>query len=240
MIYVTADLHGDPDRLREAAAKRLKRQDTLIVLGDFGFLWRGDKAEQKLLKWLGKRPYTLLFLDGAHENYDLLREYAVESYAGGRARRISGRLYHLLRGEVYTIEGKKLLCFGGGESEDRLDREEGETWWRSELPTADELDNCMARLAENGGRVDYILTHTPPYRLRRFLLGESAETNRLETFLDQVADQADYGCWYFGRYHLDRAISPKAVAVYRKIVPLWTEPKKRLFRKGDGQAQAVL
>ena len=67
MIYVTADLHGDPDRLREAAAKRLKRQDTLIVLGDFGFLWRGDKAEQKLLKWLGKRPYTLLFLDGGGE-----------------------------------------------------------------------------------------------------------------------------------------------------------------------------
>ena len=80
----------------------------------------------------------------------------------------------------------------------------------------------------------------PPYRLRRFLLGESAETNRLETFLDEVADQADYGCWYFGRYHLDRAVSPKAVAVYRKIVPLWTEPKKRLFRRGDGQAQAVL
>ena len=56
MIYVTADLHGDADRLKEAAVKRLKRQDTLIVLGDFGFLWRGDKEEQKLLKWLGKRP----------------------------------------------------------------------------------------------------------------------------------------------------------------------------------------
>ncbi|WP_243166019.1 metallophosphoesterase family protein [Anaerofilum hominis] len=234
LIYVTADLHGDADRLKEAAVKRLKRQDTLIVLGDFGFLWRGDKEEQKLLKWLGKRPYTLLFLDGAHENYDLLRDYPAEPYAGGRARHISGRLYHLLRGEVYTIENKKLLCFGGGESEDRLDREEGETWWRSELPAADELDNCREKLGENGGRVDYILTHTPPYRLRRFLLGEAAETNRLETFLDEVADQMEYRCWYFGRYHLDRAVSSRAVAVYRKVLPLWAEPQKKLFRR-DGR-----
>ncbi|MFR1808666.1 MAG: calcineurin-like phosphoesterase, partial [Pygmaiobacter massiliensis] len=71
MIYVTADLHGDVDRLRSLPVK-LGRKDTLIVLGDFGFLWDGSKAEKKMLKWLGKRRYQLLFLDGAHENYDLL------------------------------------------------------------------------------------------------------------------------------------------------------------------------
>ena len=68
MVYLTADLHGDLDRLREAE-KKLRRKDTLIVLGDFGFLWSGDKAERKLLRRLGKRKYTLLFLDGAHENF---------------------------------------------------------------------------------------------------------------------------------------------------------------------------
>ena len=61
MVYLTADLHGDLDRLREAE-KKLRRKDTLIVLGDFGFLWSGDKAERKLLRRLGKRKYTLLFL----------------------------------------------------------------------------------------------------------------------------------------------------------------------------------
>ena len=71
----------------------------------------------------------------------------------------------------------------------------------------------------------------PPAAL---LLGEAAETNRLETFLDEVADQAEYQCWYFGRYHLDRAVSSRAVAVYRKVLPLWTEPKKKLFRR-DGR-----
>ena len=232
MVYLTADLHGDLDRLREAE-KKLRRKDTLIVLGDFGFLWSGDKAERKLLRRLGKRKYTLLFLDGAHENFDLLEEYPIVEYQGGRARQLGERLYQLMRGECYTIGGHSILCMGGGESEDMLDREEGHTWWRQELPSEEEMDHCRETLAARRGKVDYILTHTPPYRLRRFLIGEEAETNRLETFLDEIAQSADYCCWYFGRCHIDRAIGAKATAVYRKVVPMWEEPKKSIFRRGE-------
>ena len=82
------------------------------------------------------------------------------------------------------------------------------------------MDHCRETLAARGGKVDYILTHTPPYRLRRFLIGEEAETNRLETFLDEIAQSADYRCWYFGRCHIDRAIGAKATAVYRKVIPI--------------------
>ena len=39
MIYVTGDIHGEVERFSEKEIKRLKKQDTLIVLGDFGFLW---------------------------------------------------------------------------------------------------------------------------------------------------------------------------------------------------------
>lgn len=236
MVYVTADLHGDLDRLREAE-KKLRRKDTLIVLGDFGFLWSGDKAERKLLHRLGKRRYTLLFLDGVHENFDLLEEFPIVEYQGGRARQLGDRLYQLLRGECYTIGGHSMLCMGGGESEDLIDREEGRTWWRQELPSEEEMQHCRDTLSAHGGRVDYILTHTPPYRLRRFLIGEEAETNRLETFLDEIAQNAYYRCWYFGRFHMDRAIGAKAAAVYRKVLPMWEEPKKKIFRrKKDLQA----
>ena len=55
MIYVTADLHGDATRLRTKEIRRLKKGDTLIVLGDFGFLWQGTPKEKKLLKKLGKK-----------------------------------------------------------------------------------------------------------------------------------------------------------------------------------------
>ena len=117
MIYLTADLHGDPDRLR-AARRKLRRRDTLIVLGDFGFVWTGDKSEQKRLRRIAKGRGTVLFLDGAHENFDLLEEYPLVDFAGGRARKLGERLFYLERGACYTIEGRSLLCMGGGESEE--------------------------------------------------------------------------------------------------------------------------
>ena len=118
MIYVTGDIHGEVERFSEKEIKRLKKQDTLIVLGDFGFLWSGDKAEQKKLKWLQKRRYRLLFIDGCHENFDLLKEYPEVDYMGGRARHIGGNLYYIERGSILEIEGKKVLFFGVGESWD--------------------------------------------------------------------------------------------------------------------------
>ena len=50
MIYVTADLHGDATRLHTKEIRRLKKGDTLIVLGDFGFLWQGTPKEKKLFE----------------------------------------------------------------------------------------------------------------------------------------------------------------------------------------------
>ena len=122
---MTGDIHGEVERFSEKEIKRLKKQDTLIVLGDFGFLWSGDKAEQKKLKWLQKHRYQLLFIDGCHENFDLLKEYPEVDYMGGRARHIGGNLYYIERGSILEIEGKKLLCFGGAESWDKEDRDEG-------------------------------------------------------------------------------------------------------------------
>ena len=231
MIYLTADLHGDPDRLR-AARRKLRRRDTLIVLGDFGFVWTGDKSEQKRLRRIAKGRGTVLFLDGAHENFDLLEEYPLVDFAGGRARKLGERLFYLERGACYTIEGRNLLCMGGGESEDPADREEGVSWWPQELPDEADFARCRESLAAHFGKVDYILTHTPPLRLRRFLLpGDREQDNRLEIFLDTLADSADYRCWYFGQLHLDRAVGPRAVAVYRRVLPLWVPPKKKLFHR---------
>ena len=165
MIYVTGDIHGDLARFEEKALKKLKKRDTLIVLGDFGFLWNGDKAEQKNLKWLEKRRYRILFIDGCHENFDLLREYPVQEFEGGRARHIGGGVYYILRGSILELEGKKLLCFGGAESWDKEDRDEGVNWWRAEMPTTDELEWCAENLNRAGRRVDYILTHDAPLQI---------------------------------------------------------------------------
>lgn len=84
MVYLTGDTHGDLDRFKHGKLRWLGKRDTVVVLGDFGFVWDGSKEEQKKLDWLRKRPYTLLFLDGSHENYDLLKQYPTEERFGGK------------------------------------------------------------------------------------------------------------------------------------------------------------
>lgn len=64
MVYVTGDTHGDFSRFTSPAARRLRRGDTLIVLGDFGFLWDGSRKEKKVLKKMSRLKYSVLFLDG--------------------------------------------------------------------------------------------------------------------------------------------------------------------------------
>ena len=107
MVYLTGDTHGELDRFKHGRLRWLGKRDIVVVLGDFGFVWDGSKEEQKKLDWLRKRPYTLLFLDGAHENYDLLAQYPVEERFGGRVQALGGNVYHVCRGSVLELEGKK-------------------------------------------------------------------------------------------------------------------------------------
>ena len=58
MVYITGDMHGDIKRFDSPAIKKLKKGDTLIVCGDFGFVWDNSKAEQKILKSFSKRKYN--------------------------------------------------------------------------------------------------------------------------------------------------------------------------------------
>ena len=58
-VYLTGDTHGELDRFeRRGAAPGPARAIYVVVLGDFGFVWDGSKAEQKNLDWLRRRPYT--------------------------------------------------------------------------------------------------------------------------------------------------------------------------------------
>ncbi len=220
MVYVTGDIHADIERLKSRAVKRLKRNDTLIVCGDFGFVWDGSKTEQKLLKWLGKRRYHLLFVEGTHDNLDLLAQYPEVDYCGGRARQISGRCHQLLRGEVYTIEENRVFAFGGGESADMDTRVQGESWWAQELPSEQELEHAREQLQAHGNEVDYIVTHQPSNIVTSFLDMDNNHTNQLASFLDEVSQQVRYQHWFFGYCHIDKIIPPKYHALYQEVVPM--------------------
>ena len=109
MLYVTGDTHGDYERFTSSALKKLKKGDTLFICGDFGFIWDGSKNEEKMLKKIGKLKYNVCFIDGTHENFELLRSYEVSEFKGGKVHHITGNLYHLMRGQTYDFDGVSSL-----------------------------------------------------------------------------------------------------------------------------------
>ena len=84
MIYVTGDMHGEEERLYSRSMKKLSEGDTLIVCGDFGFVWDGSAKEKKILEYLGSRKYNVCFIDGTHENFDLLEKCRMTVWNGGK------------------------------------------------------------------------------------------------------------------------------------------------------------
>ena len=204
MIYVTGDMHGDPERLSDPALRRLKKGDILLVCGDFGFVWDGSAAEQKLLRRISRQKYTMAFLDGRHENYDLLAAYPTETWHGGQAQILNERLVHLMRGEIYELEGRTFFTFGGGESTDKDMRLESGNWWRNEEPTPMEMAEGAKRLDEAGLHVDYIITHEPPSLVKSAILrrrGDADRVNKLNGYLEEIGRSCDFGHWYFGSLH---------------------------------------
>ena len=145
MIYITGDMHGEFSRFKNKKIKKLKENDTLIICGDFGFIWDGSRHENSVLNKIGNMPFNVAFIDGCHENFELLSEYEVIDWNGGKAQLISGNLVHLMRGQIYTIEGKKILAFGGGHSQD-YDYRKMHNWWIQEQPTHEEIIESINNL----------------------------------------------------------------------------------------------
>lgn len=85
MIYITGDMHGEFSRFKNKKIKKLKENDTLIICGDFGFIWDGSRHENSVLNKIGNMPFNVAFIDGCHENFELLSEYEVIDWNGGKS-----------------------------------------------------------------------------------------------------------------------------------------------------------
>lgn len=218
MVYVTGDMHGDPQRLKDPALHSLRRGDTLLVCGDFGFIWDGSSAEEKRLRQWGRRKYTVAFIDGRHENFERLSRYPTEEWNGGMVHRINDTVVHLMRGEIYQIEEHTYFAFGGGESDDKEFRKAGESWWPEEMPTPEEMIHARENLAAHGNRVDYILTHTPTPKCRARL--DRTAPDGVSLFLGTLEDTVTFRHWYFGRMHRDRVMGSQRRAMFKEIRPV--------------------
>ena len=221
MIYVTGDLHGEMSRFKEKKIKKLKKGDTLLVTGDFGFVWDGSKQEQKQLHALSKKKFTILFVPGTNDNYSLLAEYPEKEMFGAPVRSIAPNIAMLENGRVYTVEGKTVFAMGGGTTDDTVaELIPGETWWPEEQPSDAIREAGLKELEKHGWKVDYVLTHDVSSRIRGFLLMDHSEPSLLNYYLEDVSRKLSFTRWYFGCYHLDRMITASYWAVYRDVLPV--------------------
>lgn len=134
MIYITGDTHGEYDGfLNRLKQYPIAKDDVVIVCGDFGFVWDSPYHLCSLEK-LNAEPFIIAFVDGNHEDYDLLYTYPIVEWNGGKAHKITENIYYFMRGQRFVIEGKSFFTMGGAYSIDKAMRVEGKSWWKQELP----------------------------------------------------------------------------------------------------------
>ena len=227
MILITGDTHGDQSRFSEDIAPfeyKLGKDDYLTILGDFGYIWTGSDKEKLFLDELSKRKYKILFIDGNHENFDLLNSFPTKKWNGGVVHQIRDNILHLTRGQIFTLNGKKIFTFGGGYSIDRMRRKEGVSWWPDELPTEEEYDEARKNLKAHNFKVDFILTHAAPAETMSMFTKDFYNEKELNVFLEWVREKTNptYNHWYFGHMHQDEELWRRQTAIYCKIYNLET------------------
>lgn len=216
MVYITGDIHSDQFRFTEEYfpnEPNLSKDDVIIVCGDFGMVWYNDndytgrKSDNAKLDNLSARPYKILFCDGNHENFNEIYKYPVVQIFGGKVHKIRDNIYHLMRGEIYCIEGEKYFVMGGAYSIDKYMRQKNISWWEQELPSNEEYKNAIENLKRVEYKVDYIISHTAPSEIiRRLGYYPDAHDEELTGFFDWVMLETNFKKWFFGHWHKDETI----------------------------------
>ncbi len=235
MIFITGDIHGNIDihKLSNSNFKmfdNITRDDYLIICGDFGLVWDDSKEDIYWRKWLDRKPWTTLWIDGNHENYDLLEKYDVEDWHGGKIQKITDNIFHLMRGYVFEIDGKKIFAFGGAESHDKEYRKLGRTMWLDELPNEAELQRGRMSLESVGWNVDIVITHSLSTHIQNHIFRDFSYNNNILTdFFDEIESELDYNMWFSGHYHIDKKYDKKHFLIYDNIVKITKSGFERVY-----------
>lgn len=214
MIFLTGDIHGNPTQIQLFLEKvKLTEKDTIVLLGDVGANYYGNKKDKFLKNILSRYAPTFLCI---HENHEMRPEkiagYKPKIWNVGRVL-VSDDYPNILfaeDGEVYDLEGHKALAIGGAYSVDKFYRlERGFGWWADEQPSEQTKRKVEDVIAKGG--IDVILSHTCPYKYRpteMFIPGldQSTVDESTELWLDKIEDAVNYKEWYCGHWHTDKRV----------------------------------
>lgn len=247
MLFFTGDIHGSHSigklsSRRWPRGRTLTRDDFLVICGDFGLVWsqagaRGWKEDAYWLDWLESKPWTTLFVDGNHENFDILDAMPETEWNGGMVHKVRPHVLHLMRGYVFDIpvggHTETLLSMGGARSHDIEWRTEGVSWWPREMPSESEVSRCREASGARDWHVDWVVTHDVPGRYVNWLHGgPRLRADGLESFLDELDGRLSFRVWYSGHWHTDIALGNGHAALYNEIVAAGEMPSRKLETGG--------
>lgn len=171
--------------------------------------------------------FHIWFIDGNHENFDILNELK-ESQPNKKIIDISSNIHYITRGTklfIKTDEGVKNILFcGGADSVDKFRRIPHLSWWENETITQKDIDKCLQH-----NEVDYIITHCCPfdifkeysiYLITRADIDQDKVNHSSEMMLNQVKDNVKYNKWFFGHYHVDIQLDEKHKCFLNDFVEL--------------------
>ena len=224
MILFTGDVHGQLGLGRFTFLHEFHRENPdekiyIIVCGDMGCCWDGGEYDKATQEYLSTLPAEFLFIDGNHENFDILDNLPVEARYGGLVHKVTDNVYHLMRGEIFEIEGKTILAFGGAASIDKGARIEGYSWWKQEAITMDDLVNAIDNYAIKGlYKVDVVLTHASIPHHRFILTGSiRPKHDQSEGFIADLLNYISYDYHFFGHYHEDKLVEHNTRCLYNDL-----------------------
>lgn len=222
MIFITGDTHCPSDiaklKSENFPQESLTKDDYIIIAGDAGFVWHGrDEVDEYWQNWLNDKNFTTIFVDGNHENHEKLDNMPVVMWNGGKVHKLKESVIHLMRGQVYTINGLKIFTMGGAESTDKAHRTEDESWWSREMPSEEEYKEAFINLDKNDWCVDYVITHDASTEIIQDLTIFNTP-NKIRNFFLEIDRKLKYKQWFFGHYHDNLRIGDKHTLLYDKTI----------------------
>lgn len=232
MIYVTGDTHGDFTRVINFCEKHATSRcdDVMIILGDHGANYYGEKESRRFKRLLSTLPLTFVLIRGNHDRRPSPKFHTERPIDTGH---IGGVFYveeefpsllHAIDGNTYRFGDKRCFVMGGAFSVDGGYRramtkmgQKGYLWFEDEQLSEEELNQCehtLSQIKAEASEPLTILAHTCPQRftpVEAFMPGlDQDQIDRtMEIRFDRMFDLLTEGDrWMCGHWHIDKTDGP--------------------------------
>lgn len=136
-------------------------------------------------------------------------------------RRINDSVLHLMRGQAFELDGKRIFTFGGAASHDREYRKEGISWWAEEMPSEAEYAEGLRNLDRCDWKVDIVLTHTCSRSALQWIsaeLGTEVRPDTMHDYFQTIQQRLSFKQWLFGHYHADLELPGAQWLIYHDLI----------------------